>query len=158
VRIRLPRRWEWLIVGLIAAVLLLLLLQAVQVIDWVGQTDLEVEFAVADAATGGPVPGAAIDIHSEGGFYEERQPRDFRLVAGADGRASYLCRGSMCFGRDGLLRHTFAVHLPWWQFRVSAPGYEPTEPVDLDVLEFRRAARPVGPGRSKLVVPVSLHR
>lgn len=157
-RIRLPRRWEWLVVGLIFAVLLLLLLPTVQGIDWVGSTDLEVEFAVTDATTGGPVPGAATEIHSEGGFYEERQPRDFRLVAGADGRAGHLCRDSMCVGQDSLLKHTFAVHLPWWQFRVSAPGYEPTEPANLDVLEYRRAAKRVSPRRSQLVVPVSLHK
>ena len=157
-RIRLPRRWEWLVVGLIFAVLLLLVLPDVQTIDWVGSIDLEVEFAVTDAATGGPVPGAAIDIHSEGGFYEEREPRDFQLVAGADGRASHLCRNSMCFGQDSLFKHSFAVHLPFWLFRVSAPGYEPTDLANLDVLEYRRAAKRVSPGRSKLVVPVALHK
>jgi hypothetical protein len=139
-------------------VLVLLALPAVQTIHWVGSTDLALEFVVADAATGAPIPGAAVEVHSEGGFYEEREPRDFRLIAGPDGRAAYLCRNSMCFGTSRLFTDTYAVHLPWWHFWVSASGYEPTALTDLDVLEYRRAAKRDGPRRAKLVVPVSLRK
>lgn len=158
VRIRRLSRWEWLVAGLIAAVLLLLTLPAVQMVTWVGHTDLAVEFAVNDAATGGPIPKAAVEIHSEGGFYEEREPQDFKLVAGPDGHVSCLCRNSMCFGRSGLFSDTFAVHLPWWRFRVVVDGYEPGEWTELDVPEYFRQARRAGSGKAKLVVPVTLHK
>jgi hypothetical protein len=158
VRIRRLNRWEWLVAGLIAVVLLLLALPAVQKVHWVGSTDLEVEFAVTDAATGEPIPKGAVEIYSEGGLYEEREPRDFKLVAGPDGRVSYLCRNSMCFGTSGLFTDTFVVHLPWWRFRVVADGYEPGEWTELDVPEYIRQARRAGPGKAKLVVPVTLHK
>lgn len=122
VRIRRLSRREWFVAALIVVVLVLLVLPAVQKVYWVGSTDLEVEFAVTDAATGQPIPKARIDIHSEGGFYEERERRDFQLVAGPDGRVSYLCRRSMSFGSSGMFTDTFAVHLPFWQFRVTGPG------------------------------------
>jgi hypothetical protein len=158
VRFRRLNGWEWFVVGLIAVVLVLLALPAVQKVHWVGHTDLEVEFAVTDAATGEPIPKAGLEIHSEGGFYEEREPRDFKLVAGPDGRVSYLCRNSMCFGTSGLFTDTFVVHLPWWRFRVVADEYEPGEWTELDVPEYIRQARRDGPGKAKLVVPVSLHK
>ena len=157
-RVRRPSCGEWVVAGLILVLVALLALPTVQKVHWVGPTDLQVEFAVTDAATGEPIPGAVVEIHSEGGFYEEREPRDFRLVAGPDGRVAYLCRNSMCFGTSGLFTDTYAVHLPWWQFRVSAPGYEPTALTDLDVLEHRRAATRDGARRARLVVPVSLHK
>ena len=99
-----------------------------------------------------------IGVHSEGGLYEEREPRDFRLVAGPDGQASHLCRESMCFGTGGLFTDSFAVHRPWWRFRVSAPGYEAMELADLDVPEYQRAAKRAGPHRAKLVVPICLRK
>jgi hypothetical protein len=149
-----------LVVALIAGLLVLLVLAASQKIHWVGSTDLAVEFVVTDAATGEPIPGAAVEIHSEGGFYEERERRDFRVVASDDGRAAYLCRNSMCFGTSGLFTDTYAVHVPWWRFRVSAPGYETTTPTttptNLD--ESQRNAKEDGPRRAKLVVPVSLRK
>jgi hypothetical protein len=158
VRICRLSRWEWLVVGLIAVVLVLLALPAVQKVHWVGGTDLEVEFVMTDAATGEPVPKAGVEIHSEGGFYEEREPRDFRLVAGPDGRVSYLCRNSMCFGTSGFFTDTFVVHLPWWRFQGLADGYEPGGWTELDVPEYIRQARRAGPGKAKLVVAVTLHK
>jgi hypothetical protein len=158
VRIRRLTRAEWLVAGLIAALLGLLALPALATTRWVGSTDLEVEFVATDATTGQPVPGAEVEVWSGGGFYEEREPREFRLAADPDGRAAYVCRGSMCFGTSSLFTDTYCVHLPHWWFRVSAPGYEATEPIDLDVLEYRRAVRKVGPRGAKLVVPVSLRK
>ncbi|CAN5356349.1 hypothetical protein BH11PLA2_BH11PLA2_19910 [soil metagenome] len=152
-------RWKFcLVAGLFAVVLVFLTMATVQKVRWVGHTDLEVEFVVTDATTGVPVPKAEIDIHSEGGFYEERELRDFKLVAGQDGRVSYLCRNSMCFGTSGHFTDTFAVHLPWWSFRVIADGYEPGDLTELDELEYRQQARRDDPGKAKLLVPVTLRK
>jgi hypothetical protein len=127
---------------------------------WVGRTDLEVEFAVTDAATGGPVPGARVEVQSEGGFYEERDRREFALAADADGVARKECRRSMCFGeRSGLgFTDTFMVHLPWWRYRGVAEGYDPTEWAHLAVPEQLGRVRRTGPDKARLVVPVSLQR
>lgn len=133
---------QWIVLDLIAVILLLLIWAAFfQTVSWVGGTDLEVELSVVDAATGNPVPGAAIDVHSEGGFYEEREPQDFALVTGPDGRARRLCRQCMCFGTSGWNIDTYFVHLPWWHYRVSARGYHPTEQAELDVPANRRKVR-----------------
>src|SRR5262245_43104795 len=50
------------------------------------QHGLGVEFAITDAAIGTPVPGARVEIHqAEGGFYQDRDEREFALVSGSDG-------------------------------------------------------------------------
>jgi hypothetical protein len=155
------RRWRIrLQITVVALPLLAWGFDRVQTIYWVGSTDLQVEFAVIDSDTGGPVPGARVEVQSEGGFSEERDRQEFALVAGADGVARKKCRDSMCFGtRSGLrFTDTFVVHLPWWRYRVVADGYRPTAWANLDVLEPRRQARRVGPGKANLVVPVSLHK
>jgi len=154
------RWWKWLLLTPIAVSLLVWGADRLQIIYWVGRTDLEVEFAVADAATGSSVPGARVEVQSDGGFYEEQDTQEFLLIADAGGIARKVCRHSMCFGtRSGLkFTDTFAVHLPWWKYRVLAEGFEPSEWADLDVLEFQRQAQQYGPERSKLVVPVLLHK
>lgn len=155
------RRW-WICVlaGAIAVPLLVWGFDRVQMIRWVGSTDLEVEFTVIDAATGNPIHGARIEVQSEGGFYVERDKQEFVLVAGPEGVARKVCQRSMCFGTQSGLRFTdtFVVHLPWWQFRVVADGYEPRERTELDGPEYVRQVRRAGPGKAKLVVPVSLHK
>jgi hypothetical protein len=128
---------------------------------WVGSTDLEVEFVIVTADTGQPVPGARIEIRSEGGFYEGRETREFVLLTDGSGVARKECRNNMCCGtRSGLgFTDTFSVHLPWWQFRVSATGFESSEWVYLlDVVRDRQRADRIGPGKAKLVVPVSLQK
>jgi hypothetical protein len=149
--------WKWLVVGLFVIFLTLFALPALLTVHWVGSADLKVQFLVTDEATGLPVPNATIEIQSEGGFYDERHPKDFNLVTGPDGCVSYTCCNSMCFGTSGLFTDSYAVHLPWWQFRVSATGYGTTELVSLDILEYRRLAKRDGPGQAKLVVPVMLN-
>jgi hypothetical protein len=151
------RWWIWLLaVGFIP--LLVWGLDRHQKMRWVGNTDLEVEFVVTAAETGQPIPGARIDIISEGGLYEKRPERDFTLVADDGGKALEVCRRSMCFGTRSFLgfTDTFAVHLPRWLFRVSAPGFESTDWMDLDILELRKGVRRAGPGKARLLVPVAL--
>jgi hypothetical protein len=127
---------------------------------WVGSTDLEVEFAVTDAATADPLPGARVEVKSYGGFYSEDFKQEFTLAADAAGLARKECRHSMCFGTSSGLHFTnsIAVHLPFWSYRVVAEGYQPSEWAYLDVLEQRRQVQRAGPGRAMLVVPVSLHK
>ena len=151
-------RVEWVVIGLIAVVLLLLLLPpAGQTIAWVGSTDLEIEFIVLEVMTSDPVPGATIDIHSEGGLYEEREPRDFALVTGPDGRMTYLCRNCMTCGRSGPKINTFAVSLPMWLYQVSAAGYETTGKIGLESTENHRNVQRGHP-TSKLVLYISLQK
>jgi hypothetical protein len=104
----------------------LLLLAACQKVYWVGFTDVEITFVVIDADTGQPIPGATVQVHSEGGFCEDQEVKDFRLTTDPEGVAARRCRECMSFGRANPLlpyRNTFGVHLPLWEFGVSAPGY-----------------------------------
>jgi hypothetical protein len=154
------RRWlKWLLLVVLSVPLLVWGCDRIQTIYWVGSTDLEVEFVVTDAISGLPLSGAQIEVKSEGGFYEQRDEREFTLVADPDGIARKECRNSMCFGTQSGLRFTdtYVVHLPCWLFRVTAPNYEPSDWVDLDVWENVSRVQRVGPGRAKLVVPASLH-
>jgi hypothetical protein len=154
------RRWKWLILIVCGVPFLISGFDRLMTIHWVGGTDLDIDFTVTDAATGAPIPGARVQIQSEGGFYAEDYKQEFVLVADAGGVASKECRRSMCFGtRSGLgFTDTFVVHLPWWRFRAVAEGYEPCDWVELDVPKYIRQARRAGPGRAKLIVPVSLHK
>jgi hypothetical protein len=155
---RARRWWKWLLfLGIIP--LLVWGYDRIVMNHWVGFTDLGVEFVVIDAGSEMLIPGARVEVQSEGGFYEERDKQEFVLLADA-GVARKVCRHSMCFGtQSGLLfTDTFAVHLPGWRLRVSADGYQPSAWSDLDELEYRRQAHLAGPGKAKLVVPVSLPR
>lgn len=66
----------------------------------------------------------------------------------------------MCMGTKSplLFEDTYVVHLPWWRFQVAATGYAPSDWVELDVPHYIHQARRVGPGKAKLVVPVSLQK
>jgi hypothetical protein len=126
---------QFVVATLIVLVLLLLCLPFFQKIHWVGSTDLEIDFLVIDSMSGTPIPGSTLEIHSEGGFYEDRSPQDFTLVTDQDGIAKRVCLNTMCFGTSGWNIDTYVVHLPWWTYKVSATGYRATEPINLDTLE-----------------------
>jgi hypothetical protein len=154
------RWWKWLLLVVFTVAVLVLGYDWLLTIYWVGRTDLEVEFTIADAVSGRPVSVARVEIQSEGGFYEERDKQEFTLVADASGVTGKQCRNSMCFGTLCGLRFTstYVVHLPWWQLRVAAAGYERSDWAFLDVSKYVLQVQRVGPGRAKLVVPVSLHK
>lgn len=154
-------RWWKLLLAVCVVALLVWGCDRIQMIHWVGGTDLEVEFTVTDVTSGGPVPGARVEVQkSEGGFNEEQDKQEFVLVADAAGAAGRECRNSMCFGTKSGLRFTnaFVVHLPPWRFRVVAEGYEPSEWMNLDVPEYVLQVRRAGPGKAKLIVPLSLQK
>ena len=153
------RWWKWLLaIGLVP--LLLWGCDTLTAIDWVGSTDLAVEFMVTELGSGNPLSGARVEVQSKGGFYEEPNNGEFVLSADTSGVARKECRNNTCFGiRSGLgFRDTFAVHLPWWNFRVSAPGFQPSEWFGINESAVRHPAHRTGPGKAKLVVPVALHR
>jgi hypothetical protein len=156
VRIPRPPLAVWLILGAILIALGLLLIPAMQTVAWVGHTNLEVEFVVTDADTGQPIKGATIHVQAEeGGFCEEREKQQFSLVTNEEGTAKRLCKHCMCFGTSGWNIDTFAVHLPWWFYRVTAESYAPTELTELDVPENVHQVQRTKPA-AKLVVPISL--
>ena len=154
------RRWEWLFLAAVMLPLLVYGLDRVWLIRWVGSTDLEVEFAVTDAATDGPVPGARVEVQSEVGCDTKDFEQDLTIPVDAAGSARMEVRPCVCFGTQSGLRFTdtFVVHLPYWRCRVIAESYEPSEWANLDVLKQRRQVRRIGPGKAKLVVPMSLHK
>jgi hypothetical protein len=154
------RRWRK---GLIALAVILLAawgFDRLGGIYWVGRTDLEVEFVVTEAGSDRPVPGARIEVRSEGGFYEEREKQEFVLHADGGGAVSKVYRSSMCFGkRSGLgFTDTFAVHRPWWLVRVSAEGYQRSEWLEVNSSEYARQVRRIGPGKAKVTIPVALRK
>jgi len=129
-----------------------------QRVCWVGATDLEIEFMVIETDTGQPIERADIAVVSEGGFYTEHEEKQLNLETNGDGTADRTCHNSMCFGTQSGLRftNTYVVHLPWWYFQVSAPGYQTTDWTYLDSHEYQRQVQRLGPGKAKLVVPIIL--
>ncbi|AWM38594.1 hypothetical protein GobsT_32280 [Gemmata obscuriglobus] len=160
---RKPVRNLLLVVGGCALVLLLVETSRLM---WVGSTDLTVEFVITDADTGQPLNGAEIVVTSRGGFYEGDnrlrakgvREEEFILKTDANGAAEYVCRDSMCHGQSSPLglNDTFAVYMPHWNITVKALGYSSTALPHLE--QFMRSAERTGPRRSKVVVPIALHR
>lgn len=123
---------------------------------WVGHADLRVRFAVVNAATGEPIPGAKVHIQAErGGFCAECEAREFTLTTDTDGCADELCTSCMSFGSRSLWEDTWFIHLPWWRFHVTADGYEPMPATILDQPEYMKLAERGYP-TAQLTVPVRL--
>jgi hypothetical protein len=154
------KRWRWIVLLMAAAPLAALAYDRTVKLSWVGHADLEIEFMVVDAASGQSIEGAEVAVQSEDGFYAERDEASFTLRTDAVGAAHRVCHDSMCFGTQSGLRvtDTYAVHLPWWTFRVSALGYQPTDPDFLDLRERVRQVQRVSPRAAKLAVRVPLQR
>jgi hypothetical protein len=129
---------------------------------WVGSADLEIEFAVADSTTGHPIKHATVAIRSEGGFHREaaneRTLKTFDLVTDGEGIARTVCHETMSFGTQSNLRFTdtYHVHLPWWQFGVSAAHYESSGAIDLETHEYDQQVKHVGFQKAKLTIRVTL--
>jgi hypothetical protein len=157
------RQWKLLLAGVIAAVPLLVAwgYDRLQTMSWVGYTDLEVEFAVTDAETGVAIEGATINqVNSEGGTYHEEGEKSFSLNTDARGFARRTCTRVMCSGgHSGLgFEETYTVDLPWWYYRISAPGYETTSVISLNEIENVRRVQRIGRGQAKLVAPTAIRK
>src|SRR5262249_54319493 len=123
----------------IIVVLGLLVLSATATITWVGDTALEIECVVMDAATGGPISGAIVQVkHAEGGFCERQEKRGMLLITDTNGSVKHQYAWCMCYGRSGLFTNTYFVRLPPWVYQVSAKGYDPTEWTELDMFDTAR--------------------
>jgi hypothetical protein len=146
--------------GLIFGVLLvlgLLLIPPRERFKWVGVTDLEIECVVTDAVTGEPLKGATVQVRSEGGLWAERDEQQFSLVTDAGGSVKRLCKECLCFGTSGRNIDTYFVHLPWWYYQATAPGYAPSEWTYLDTPENVRQVQRGKPA-AKLVVRTELKK
>lgn len=125
---------------------------------WVGHADLRVRFAVVDAATGEPIPGAMVHIRAERGeLCADFEAREFTLTTDRNGHAEELVTQCLTFGSRSFWENTWFIHLPWWQFHISADGYEPLAPTNLDQPQYMQLAERGYP-TAQLTVPVKLRR
>lgn len=125
---------------------------------WVGHADLRVRFAVVDAATAQPIPGAKVHIQAErGGHCADCEAREFTLTTESNGHAEELVTQCLTFGSRSFWENTWFIHLPWWQFRISADGYEPGASTNLDQPQYLQLAERGYP-TAHLTVPVKLQR
>jgi hypothetical protein len=129
------RWWKWLLLIVCLTLLVLWGYDYLFTVYWVNFVDLEVEFAVTDANSGHPIPGARIDVFPEGGFTQEREKQRFELTTDANGLAHTQCNHCMCGGSESGLRFTdtFGLSLPGWRYQVQAPGFEPFGLTDLSL-------------------------
>lgn len=108
-------------------------------VAWVGRTDVNVQFIVADTDSEQPIANATIYIRAEsGGFCEDREPGEFTLTTDRNGVAYHISRQCVCFGSKGTFKDTFGIHLPNWWCRASASGYIDSKPVYLDVPDNKK--------------------
>ena len=153
------RRWLYIALVIVATSFLAVVYDQVLFYSWVGYTELEIEFVVTDS--GRPVPGASVQVHSEGGFFKGgEEEEDFVLVTDGNGIARTSCDDVWCSGEKSGLRltDTYDVYMPWWQFQVTAPDYHASECYFLASREFNKQVQRLGPGKAKLVVPIQLVR
>jgi hypothetical protein len=149
--------WSWLLAVTAVLVLTVVGYDRMLTIIWDGYTNLEVEFLVTDAATGEPVNGARINVHSE--FPPRDAEQDFSLVTDEGGIARHACTRMSSGKESGLgFTKTFSVSLPEWAFRVSAPGYETSELLSLPFSKYGRQVQRLGGGQTKLVVRVPIRK
>jgi hypothetical protein len=156
------KRWRTWVLCLIAIPLIVWWLERSLVTYGVGGTDLEIRFLVTDAANGGPIKGAKIAVHSDGGFYNESEEKEFELVTGKDGIASRICHDNVCDSTQSWLGFTnpFSVSPPYWSFSVSAPEFEPSMVVNLAEFIYAnpQLLEQTGARQTRLVVPVSIKK
>jgi hypothetical protein len=133
-----------------------------QMIDWIGDTDLEMDFLVTDADSGQPLPDARIQVRCEMGFYQgsdEDREKPFELQTDPAGKAHRLCRHNWCIGRQSGLRitDTYHVYIPYWFVRVLADGYQTSAWVEVPE-EYRGKVQHERRQRDRLTVRISLKK
>lgn len=150
------RHWRFWLLGLATVCLAGWGYDRVAWMDWVGGTDLEVEFVVTQNPSGQPIEGAEIAVSKDSNYRAEREMQ-FQLRTDSSGSAQRRCHCLAFGGSSGLfISRIYMVDLPWWYFQVSAPGYQTSEPMSLHVPEYERQVQRIGRGVEKLVVHVSL--
>ncbi|WP_148227188.1 carboxypeptidase regulatory-like domain-containing protein [Planctopirus limnophila] len=125
---------------------------------WVGHADLRVRFAVVDAATGEPIPGAMVHIRAErGGLCADCEAREFTLTTDRNGHAEELVTQCLTFGSRSHWENTWFIHLPSWRFQITADGFESLPATTLSESEYMQLAERGYP-TAQLTVPVKLRR
>jgi hypothetical protein len=148
----------WLI-GLVGVPLLAWGFDRVAWMDWVGSTDVEVEFIVTEATTGQSIENAKIVITSEDRDYREGEEKQFQLETNPEGKAQQMCH-CLCSGNiSGLcITQSRVINLPWWYFQASASGYRPSERACLHGPEYAKQIQRIGRRADKLIVRLSLQK
>jgi hypothetical protein len=144
--------------ALVAAFLFLGLFTWGSGIHWVGAKDLEITFVVTELGTGQRVSDAKVEIVAgDAPFCDGSRKPPFHLVTDADGVVRSFHKQCMCFGTEGWIKwrrvDTFAMHIPDWVVRVSAPGYAASGEFQLG--NFQRGLER-GQDFAKLEIPVTL--
>ena len=152
------RRSVWVLLVLLGAVVLW---DRGQVMLWVGRTDLTVVIEVTDAWTGSPISGATLELeeHPDGVFEEGVEGITSVTLQCDENGIARVERGEVrCVGkRSGLgWTDTFVVYPQLCRVRASAPKYTSGDWANLWEEPHRNETRRDGPGRSKLVIPVTL--
>lgn len=113
-----------------------------QVIKWGGHKDLEIIFSVIDRETGQPLQGAKVEILEEdASSCADRGKAPFVLSTDLEGKARHLSKYCRCGGTSGGGKDDFAIDIPGWLVRVSAPGYSGIDNFYLDTPENQRLVR-----------------
>jgi hypothetical protein len=125
---------------------------------WVGSTDLNVVFVVLDRDTKERISGADVEFGSYG--HDEGFSGEVRLKTDAVGVAFHVIENVRSSGRSGALewKETFVVNVPYWQYRITAVGYEPIEFVFLRSHVQPGSIKQNGPRKSLIEVPVELRK
>jgi hypothetical protein len=139
------------IVGVLAALAAIVVIGGIgvwaydgsQVMVWVGDCDLQIDFLIVDAESGNAIPNAEIRIRNDGGFYDdadEDTKRPFSLRTDADGMAHRTCRNNRCIGRQSRLEFTdtHVAYKPRWTLQIFAEGYSRSAAIDLADDEYGR--------------------
>jgi hypothetical protein len=133
-----------------------------QMMRWVGVTHLTLVFVVTDTETGQPIEDAEVLIHpgDEGSRYLEGKELPLALKTDGQGVARYELADCKCGGEFSNLgfTDTRGVHFPAWLVAANAPGYLAADPICLYDIPGRKKVEHTGPGKDKLVVPISLSK
>jgi hypothetical protein len=130
------------------------------IIRWDGSTELAVEFRIVDGANQIAIDGARIDIYSDIAIDRDQGQQTFVLLTGADGVAARILPRANCGGTESAFgfSRTVSAHLPSWQYRVEAPGFEVEDWRELRTPETRQSIVQSGPGKMKLVIPIAIRK
>lgn len=156
---RRPLRTTLIVLGVLA--LAVVLYDRLQVIRWVGSTELIVEIHVIDVETGQPVDGAVLDIYAEDKRLVDGRENPVRFIAAQDGIVRHVIPSMTTGGTQSGQRFTdtYSVRpLDWMILSVTASGYQSPEPFSLTDPPYRRKTVPVGPGKDQFVVPIAVRK
>lgn len=150
-------RWRWTIVGVSAAILVAAAFWPFSKIAWIGSTDLEIEFRVADASTSRPIANAIVEItsrsESQTPLHKDDPGTLFELTTDVGGIAKTV-RHCTSAGSTSIFHDEFTAIVPEWSFRAKAVGYRSGEWKGFEP-KYRAVRTQMG---SRLIVLLTLER